>query len=115
MEPKLIVIAAVGGGIAFILFAGLVFPRLIRKAYATAPDRLLIEAKIRGRYVGRAIIATQVIVFIALIVSLSVAQYQNLLNALYMFLLLACVACRTIFREMRIAAETELETRRKND
>jgi len=104
-------IAAVGGGFALILCASFVFPRVIRKAYASAPDRLLIEAKIRGQYGGRAAIAAEVLVVVAFIFSFSLAQDRAVLTAVYFFVLLACVACRTIFREMRIAAETELGMR----
>jgi hypothetical protein len=106
-------IAAVGGGFAMILSATFVFPRVIRKAYAIAPDRRLIEAKIRGQYGGRAAIVTEVLVIVAFIFSFSFAQERAALTAVYFFVLMACVACRTIFKEMRIVAETELEIREK--
>jgi hypothetical protein len=104
-------IAVVAGGFVLILCAGLAFPPMIRKAYAGAPNRLLINAEIRARYGSRAVIATQILVIIAFVATFSLSQDRATLLYLYFFVLLVCIAARTIFREMRIAAETELKVR----
>ena len=113
MDAKFI--AAVGGGFALILCARFGFSRSIRKAFATAANRTLIGAEIRGRHGSRALIWTQVLVIITFIVTFPLAHNRAAMLSLYFFILLACIAVRTIFQEIRIAAETELELRKQKE
>jgi hypothetical protein len=105
-------ILAFGGGVVLILAANLLFPRLCRKAYAGASDRLLVETKARARWGCWSSVAAQVLCAIAFVFAFAHTRDTGGLTLLFLFALLFCVALRSMFREMSIAAETELETRK---
>ena len=113
MDAKFI--AAVGGGFALILCARFGFPPLIRKAYASASNRILIDAEIRGRYGSRRVIWTQILLILAFILTFHLGYDRGRMLSLYFFSLLACIAVRTIFQEIRIAAEAELALRNQSE
>ncbi|MGN6735018.1 MAG: hypothetical protein ACTHMB_24070 [Candidatus Binatia bacterium] len=113
MDAKFI--AAVGGGFALILCARFIFAPAIRNAHASSPTRILIDAEVRGRHGSRGLIWAEIPFILAIIFTFPSGYDRATLLCLYFFMLLTCIAGRTIFREMRIAAEAELAVRKQKE
>jgi UDP-N-acetylmuramyl pentapeptide phosphotransferase/UDP-N-acetylglucosamine-1-phosphate transferase len=111
--PAMIVIAIVAS-LALSLGLSLFARHSVRKMQFRQPDRELINFKLQMQYAGRAFIGAQILLAIAVagLLSLGHVKDQDTLFAIFIFMLFLCIGMRQMFREVRIAAETELEYRK---
>jgi hypothetical protein len=104
-------IVGLTGGIVLNLLAVVVFPRFLRKSFASTSERVLLEMKINARYGFWSAMVAQILVGIGLLAAFAHDESRRQLGALLIFAFLFCQTCRAIFRSLRTTAEVELEAR----
>jgi len=82
------------------------------KARTNAADRRLIEIKIRAAHICRWAIAAEVLIVVATLFVVLTSQKARVPESVfiaYLVALLGIIGLRSVFRQMKMAAEIELE------
>jgi hypothetical protein len=113
MNKHLIPLLAIILGIMSILAAKLIFRRLYPKAFSKQSDRFLIETKNRAKFGARSATVAQILMVVLTTLFFQLRRQFDWVVSFFVFMIFFMAALRSIFREMIIAASTELEIRER--